>query len=124
MFFGVFPRLVQLCTALWKPNTKNRLSPFLWADGSRCIVNFDSYCNPESTQYNVPYCAATILQIAEHDAMHSPWTSSARWLLCAGGIIYLCEGGECEDAEPPRAGRHLEPCTRVLSALVMSSAII
>jgi hypothetical protein len=130
MFFGIIPRLLQLCLALWLPHTKNWLAPFRWTDGSRCIVNFSSYCNTASSQYNVPYCTAPILQIAGHEAMHSPVDiiRALAWLfvflLCVGGLIYYCkkENAKLWDRRHEVLISYLALAFSI--SLVMSSAII
>jgi hypothetical protein len=131
MFFGVFPRLVQLCLALWKPNTHDWLSPFRWSDGVQCVVNPEAKCQTHDLSYNLPYCAAPVYQIDGSEGIQTPvdYVRAFAWLfvfmLCLAGLIYLWRARD----KATMIGRKSQVVIAYFAlafsiALVFSSAII
>jgi len=101
MAFGILPRLIQLCIAVWKPNTKNWLAPYKWSNGTECIVDLSAKCQVTiDSEYNLKYCPAPIYQVDGKESIHTPvdYVRAFAWLfvllLCIGGLIYLYKKSE------------------------------
>lgn len=130
MFVGVFPVIIRLSLALWKPNTKNTFAPFRLSDGKRCIVDPSSWCNTAWPGLNVPYCLAPVLQKAGRDKLLTvvDYVRLIAWLLafilCFKAVLALFKnkGGKMFDRSMQVFAAYVALMFTI--ALVISSAVI